>query len=290
MILIELNKFNKVIYKDRGHKYIMIDTGELLDSVTQVKGTYKTKFRKKYWLTYKVLRAEGHKAVPDNADFVPNGKIKVGKNSYTPTQAIKKFNLSAGIKDLEKEWEYKKDCGLCLGTVVHNYLENRWFNKVFPISDPCYHKLVNDENFKDKLMDTIHSARSFYNDHKHLVPVRAEFIVYDEEWGVAGQIDLLAMDPKTEQLYIIDYKTDDKITTENSYQKLRGPLNHLDECSLNEYSLQLNMYKVMLEKNTSLKVSKIYIVSFSNEQYEMFEAKDLEKEAIKILENGKFNK
>ena len=46
----------------------------------------------------------------------------------------------------------------------------------------------------------------------------------------------------------------------NDFQRMKSPLSHLDKCAGNHYSLQLNVYKYLLEKYYSVSVSRMLIV------------------------------
>ena len=50
----------------------------------------------------------------------------------------------------------------------------------------------------------------------------------------------------------------------------------IEECDLEIYSLQLSLYKLIIEKHTGIKLGKSYLVWFShnNPSYKIIEAKD----------------
>ena len=51
----------------------------------------------------------------------------------------------------------------------------------------------------------------------------------------------------------------------------------LEDCDLELYSLQLGLYKYIIEKNVPIKLGKSYIVWYShnNDNYKIIEAKDM---------------
>ena len=118
-----------------------------------------------------------------------------------------------------------------------------------------------------------------------LIPVRAEVVVGDKDWGVTGMIDQLFYNEKSKKLEIWDWKTNKAINTNNKWQQFKEPLGHLDVCELNTYSLQLSLYKHIIEKNTNLKLGKSYIVwlNENNDTYKVFKCHDFEKEVKSIL-------
>jgi hypothetical protein len=57
---------------------------------------------------------------------------------------------------------------------------------------------------------------------------------------------------------------------------MKGRLGLLEECDLEIYSLQLEMYKQIIQRNTDIKLGKSYVVWFShnNSSYEVIETKN----------------
>ena len=118
-----------------------------------------------------------------------------------------------------------------------------------------------------------------------LIPVRAEIVVGDKEWGVTGMIDQLFFNEKSGKLEIWDWKTNKAIKKENKWQQFKEPLSHLDVCELNTYSLQLSFYKLIVERNTELELGDCYIVWFNekNETYKIIKCYDFSDEILKIM-------
>lgn len=118
-----------------------------------------------------------------------------------------------------------------------------------------------------------------------LIPVRSEFITGDAELGVGGMVDQLFWNVKEQELQIWDWKTSKKIAKSNDYNKLIGPLSHLDECEWNKYSLQIAIYKHIIEKNLGLTIGKCYIGWFNenNDTYKIIKTRNLDKEVQHIF-------
>jgi hypothetical protein len=59
-----------------------------------------------------------------------------------------------------------------------------------------------------------------------------------------------------------------------------GPLKHLDSCELVKYSLQLGVYKKIIEKNCQIKLGNSYIcwVNEVNDSFKVIETLDLSNE------------
>jgi hypothetical protein len=82
--------------------------------------------------------------------------------------------------------------------------------------------------------------------------IAAEFTIFDVELGLAGTIDALVWNVKAGCLEIWDWKSNKKFTTSSNYP-MKGvdyahTLNGLSACKLDSYSLQVGLYKKILER------------------------------------------
>jgi hypothetical protein len=96
---------------------------------------------------------------------------------------------------------------------------------------------------------------------EELEPYRTEMLVYDEEIKITGSIDMLYRKNNGE-FAIFDWKRSKEIL----YEGFRGKkssvkcINHLNDSNFWHYSLQLNIYRRILEKNYGLIVSDLRLV------------------------------
>lgn len=91
------------------------------------------------------------------------------------------------------------------------------------------------------------------------VPFRTEWLVFDEEHKVAGSIDMVYMKPDG-TLAIYDWKRTEGLKTENKFQSGLGPVSHLPDTNYWHYSLQLNVYRYILQKHYGYVVSELALV------------------------------
>jgi ATP-dependent exoDNAse (exonuclease V) beta subunit len=84
----------------------------------------------------------------------------------------------------------------------------------------------------------------------HLKPYRTEWTVYHEDLKLAGSIDMVYENPDG-TLSIYDWKRSKDITRINNFNKyaLTECISHMPDANFWHYSLQLNTYKAILEKN-----------------------------------------
>ena len=78
--------------------------------------------------------------------------------------------------------------------------------------------------------------------------IEAEKIVFSASLGLAGQIDLVMADDAAQQGIIIDWKTNGKVLTdsESAFGKMLSPIDHLANCDVVRYGLQLALYEKIL--------------------------------------------
>ena len=121
-----------------------------------------------------------------------------------------------------------------------------------------------------------------------LKPYRTEMYVFDEDVKVCGAIDMLFCDPDdSNKLYIYDWKRSKKISRSNPFEKGLRCLSYLDNCNFNTYSLQLNMYKYILEsKYDKIVVGMALVVLHPNHStYKVIEVSDMQADIHRILES-----
>ena len=72
-------------------------------------------------------------------------------------------------------------------------------------------------------------------------------------------IDCLGISPSG-SLVIIDWKRSKKIDgNDYKFDPMLPPLNHLEDCKLNRFKLQLNLYRFIIESEYELQVEAMYI-------------------------------
>lgn len=127
---------------------------------------------------------------------------------------------------------------------------------------------------------------------------RTEWKIYIEEnINLAGTIDMAAIDEKNKNSIVLyDWKRSKQIRYSNNYGKSAIPkfLSHLSDSNFSHYSLQLNLYKYILEHAYNKKVSAMYLVCLHpdnrNENYMLYEVRPMTEDIHSIIEHIKNNK
>ena len=124
---------------------------------------------------------------------------------------------------------------------------------------------------------------------------RTEWMVYDEDAKISGSIDMVFQN--TEGNYeIYDWKRIKEIRYEDELSNKTGKiecLKHLPDTNFWHYSLQLNTYRYILEKNYGIKITGMYLVCLHpenpNKNYERVQVHDLRKEVEDLFEQRRKN-
>jgi hypothetical protein len=102
---------------------------------------------------------------------------------------------------------------------------------------------------------------NFWKDHgADLEPYRTEWEVWSAEHKLAGSIDMIFRRKSDGKYLIYDWKRSKDIKTNNQFQTGLGPLSHLPDCNYWHYSLQLNVYRWVLENLYGLEIADMYLL------------------------------
>lgn len=219
-------------------------------SVTTIKKKYVPPVDWDYWKTYKMLQKIGK--VKYRYDLCKH-------RSFEFNDKIISFEEGSELVDIDiitQEWKEKADEGKENGTRIHKYIEDAWKNK-YPLD-------------RIEEIDHIINIQS-----KTMSPLGLEVVIGDREIGIAGQFDGLFLTNKGE-IHLRDTKTDAKMKSAFQGAKLLPPFHLTSASTLGEYSIQLNLYKHIIEYNTNIKIDKLYIDHFNKEMaYKEYRINDL---------------
>tara|TARA_R110000803_G_scaffold47825_5_gene99616 strand:- start:9343 stop:10110 length:768 start_codon:yes stop_codon:yes gene_type:complete len=249
----ELAKFNHIKYYDEPHLYYI--DGERMTSATTFIGQFKEKFDSEYW-----------------------SQKKADERGITKEEILEEWRIKA-LVSTEK------------GTYFHEYAENYLTNRIFPFPQDAVNGVLGEDNdVKERFDKLVTLFDKFYEaSYGRLIPVRAEVVVGDKDMGICGMVDQLFFNEKSGKLEIWDWKTNKKIGKKNHWQQFKEPISHLDICEMNTYSLQLSLYKHIIESNTNLELGDSYIVWFNekNEKYFPMKCHDYTLEIKAMLKDFK---
>lgn len=198
-----------------------------------------------------------------------------------------KYAKKHGLKkeDVLSSWSKENKKSTTKGSYLHKFAENIWNKK---ITNECEPDEIYDGS-KDIDICKEH-IKSFYNDAKNkLALVNAELVIGDEDFLICGMVDKLFYNIKTGNYQIWDYKTNKEIYGDKYAKKLNYPLNNIKDSKINIYSLQLSIYKWIIQRNTNIIIDDCYLVWINecNENYKIIKTIDYSSliEGLLIYQN-----
>lgn len=230
-----------------------------------------------------VFNEEAHTYKYDGLDCLSvTGIINRYKEPFDTDRIAANYAVKNGLSvfDVIIDWENKKNQAAYKGTQAHKYAELKFACKEYSLGDSV------EKEMSEKIHKLFNLIDGFYSDSKgKLIPIRAEMIVGDKSKRLCGMIDKLFYNVRAREIQIWDYKTNKEIKTYSPYKnKMINGLSHLHECEFNTYSLQLALYKKIIEENTNLKLGNSYIcwINENNDTYKPIKTADMESEINQI--------
>ncbi len=226
-----------------------------------------------------------------NADEI----IKNIMNSKNWAPGHKYWGMTA--EEIKQSWSNNSSSVATAGTNMHYNIE--CFMNNCNLSPNYTHKDLLDyylNNSNDKYeyeYDEWQFFLNFIKDFPHIKPYRTEWLVYDEDVKLSGSIDMV-YENADGTLSIYDWKRSKEISGENPFNKfaLEPCIKHIPDTNFWHYSLQLNIYKAILERNYGKVVKELYLVrlhpNHPNKTYELIQVPLLNKE-IKSLFDKLYN-
>lgn len=148
-----------------------------------------------------------------------------------------------------KRWKLLADEASSSGSRVHEYIE---------YNAPYFHETPACAQEKGAI-------EFFSNLPQHYQIACFEKRVYSLTKMLAGTIDCILYNSQTNKFVIVDWKTNKKnLLQYYNDSNLVGPFGHLKDTSLNIYSVQLSLYKSIIEELTGIEVEDCWIIHLSN--------------------------
>ena len=190
----------------------------------------------------------------------------------------KKKAEEAGVPQewILNEWKQKNDYANDIGTQTHQWIED-YYNQIWreiPTNMDLLHRIGK--------FNKVYAKKLF-----KLEPLKFEVRVFSKKLKIAGMIDSLFL--YKGKIYILDWKTNKQFTDDNHdkgrYEKLLDPFQDYWKNHLNEYSIQLSMYALILEE-WGFEVGGAYLVHIGpgEEEAELYKVVDM-REKLKSFFN-----
>ena len=165
--------------------------------------------------------------------FITKSMAEICSNSKTSEYS------GQPIEEIIKIWDDIREEGSRKHSAIDQYLRG-----LEPDSKPPY------------------SFYKFMEKNNTFIPYRTEWVIFDCESRIAGQVD--ALFKAGDKYILVDWKNTKQIRTE-AYRNKTG-IHKLSrdilDCNYQHYSLQLNIYRHIIEKNTGIHIDEMYIGNF----------------------------
>jgi ATP-dependent exoDNAse (exonuclease V) beta subunit len=201
-----------------------------------------------------------------DADKIIDNMMK-GNKMKDPT--YKYYGLTR--EEIKAKWDINRESASGFGTKMHADIED-YYNGLE----------VKNDSIEFQYFE------KFVEDFPELKAYRTEWMVYWEEMKISGSIDMIFENPDG-SILIYDWKRCKEIAYENYNKYLKTPcINHLPDTNFWHYSLQLNMYKTILETKYNKKVIGLYLVCLHPDNpyktYDRIEVPFLEQEMRDLID------
>jgi ATP-dependent exoDNAse (exonuclease V) beta subunit len=123
-------------------------------------------------------------------------------------------------------------------------------------------------------------------DNPSMKPYRTEWLIFDEDLKISGSIDMV-YENEDGTLNIYDWKRSKEIIKTNNWNKYAScpEISHVADNNYSHYSLQLNIYKTILERKYGKTVKELYLVRLhpESENYDLIPVPIMENEIKKLF-------
>lgn len=198
---------------------------------------------------------ENHIYTIDNVP-VPSASTVISKffpefDAYGKASTLSPNNPLFGlpVDEIVKTWRQRGTDAANLGTQLHEQIEKYYLQQPYVETDEFY------------------LFKQFVEEHPHIVPYRSEWRIFDDEYNIAGTIDLISKNGNGFEIYdwkrskkVVDTFSGEPITIDTWGNYGVGKLSDIDDTSYNRYCLQQSLYRYILEKNYKLRITKMYLV------------------------------
>ena len=194
----------------------------------------------------------------------------LNSDDWKNNREYKYYQMS--YEQIKDSWDKNGKSASESGTLMHAIIE----------------KFYNGINVDDVDTEEFNQFLSFYEDHKDLKMYRTEWMIFSEILKITGSIDAVYKN-EDGTLTLGDWKRSKEIKFESYGNKFgKYPFYNLQDCNYMHYSLQLNLYRIILEKFYGYKIKDMFLGVFHPDnkdgRYIKIEIPLMEKEAELLLD------
>jgi hypothetical protein len=209
---------------------------------------------------------------------------KMMASPYWPKAERYKKYAGKTKDEIKSEWEANRETAAQEGTRMHAAIELYYNDGIDALDLPyeCKREILYFKRFDSTFRDLLR-------------PYRTEWTVFHEEFKLSGTIDMVFenVDPVTGKpdgtFSIYDWKRCKEIVQNNAFNQwaLTPGMETVPDTNYWHYSLQLNVYKLILTTKYKMTITGMYIVCLHpdnpNRDYLRFEIGDIQPLLLKVL-------
>ena len=197
-------------------------------------------------------------------------------------------------------WNRESTLASKTGTYLHDQIECLMNNTIltYPYNNgkiyEVYKSYILEHNITlDYLNETCKDwsyVLRFIMDNPTMQPYRTEWCIYHEEYKLMGCLDILytTTDNYGNVEYILcDWKRCKDISKTSKYDKmcLNSKLDDIPDAGFWRYSIQLNLYAIILRDKYDIDVSQMFIINFhpNGSNYDVVTVSDMKEKIIAAL-------
>ena len=185
--------------------------------------------------------------------------------------------------EIKDGWTFKGLLASTAGTKMHNQIET-FMNNATLLKGYSHEDLLEAYVPVEPVEKEWEHFIRFVTKTLTLKPYRSEWMVFNEDYKISGCIDMV-YENEDGTLSIYDWKRCKDIIKKNNFNKSSTILDHIPDTNFWHYSLQLNLYKYILESKYDKKVTQLFLVRLHPESsnYELIEVPVLQNETNTII-------
>ena len=272
-----------VVFNEEEHKYSNVKGKQYISSTTIIH-KYAQEFDGEFWSLYKALERIDINFVKNKSKYA---KIKDEAILLKLVPSYIDLDVLDVVKRIIlKEWKDKNDKSKVRGTKIHLEKENGSLGKPKEsfegISYNVNQKTVLD--FSNISFDYLTELKDGYH---------SELLLWNHDLEIAGMSDVVIIETDKfgdRWVSVLDYKTNREIKQSNKFQKMKYPLDHLDDANYFHYTLQLSLYCYLLEC-MGFKVKHLRLIWINEFSHEIpFVLQYRKQDVINMIEHYNSNK
>lgn len=274
-----------VTFNEEKHEYTSLISEDKYISATTLIHKYSKPFNVKYWSLYKALESV-------DMFFKKNKKMYLVSKEYDyliniiPSY-IDSTVLESAVNNILQDWKDKNENSKIKGTAYHNKRENQ---AIITGKGHLDGIAINVLDYKSLLNTLSLESLKNYNYFDCLPDgYYSELLLFHHDYKIAGTSDVVIIETDEQGsrwVTIDDFKTSRVINTENRYDNMLYPVNHLQDCNHVHYNLQTSLYAYMLEcMGFKVKHTRITWIDDKNNQEVPYIFEYKRKEVIDILKH-----